>query len=92
MKTIKLKITPGRWEVSQYGAVVGGEYREYTYGFAKSQVALATMSDAVMDESIRDANAELIAEAGTVANETGLTPRHRRCHRRCDPHAFSCCP
>jgi len=75
MSTNNAAHTPGPWLAKKHGVVVGGAFHRYTNGKAQSQVALATMGNAVENEAERDANAALIAEAGTVTTETGLTPR-----------------
>ena len=75
MSTQNAAHTPGPWLAKKHGVVVGGAFHRYTNGKAQSQVALATMGNAVENEAERDANAALIAEAGTVTTETGLTPR-----------------
>jgi len=55
--------TPGPWATKGHGVIVGGVFFEYVNGCAQSQVALATMSREVDSESVRDANARLIAAA-----------------------------
>lgn len=54
------KATPGPWVDGKYGAIRGGEPQEYTHGFARPQVALATAHEAITPEE-RDANTALIA-------------------------------
>lgn len=70
--------TKGPWFAKRHGAVVGGQSHQYTNGEAMGQIAMACVpvhSTAADPVAERDANTRLIAEAGTVLHETGLTPR-----------------
>lgn len=58
------KITPGEWVVHKH--ISGGIFVETEMPVASVFFYYAAAAEA---------NAALIAEAGTVANETGLTPR-----------------
>ena len=71
-----LDITPGPWEIGHSSDAnymgdmgAGGLYIQQCGG---GRVVICEM-DATTEN--RQSNADLIAEAGTVANETGLTPR-----------------
>ena len=71
-------VTPGPWVARRHGVVVGGAAHQYTNGEAMDQLAMAcVLAHSTADDPIaeRDANTRLIAEAGTVLHETGLTPR-----------------
>ena len=65
--------TPGPWEVDEDGLSVtrGDRFGYQVIGEANGQDD--TITDPPLGEAY--ANARLIAEAGTVATETGLTPR-----------------
>lgn len=56
------KHTPGPWNLNRHGAIVGGEFHEYTNGSAQSQVAMAVGGNGISDEE-RKANGHLIATA-----------------------------
>ena len=66
----KHSITPGPWERIGFGV----------WGANKRRLAIAEIDNGsgvlkVQTEQEAVANMDLFAEAGTVANETGLTPR-----------------
>lgn len=70
--------TPGPWFARRHGVIVGGAAHQYTNGEAMDQLAMAcVLAHSTADDPVaeRDANTRLIAEAGTVLHETGLTPR-----------------
>jgi hypothetical protein len=71
----KLGITRGKWEVVFHNwgnrGIYAGEKR--IAGLSIESTATEENQDELEKEM--NANAHLIAEAGTVANETGLTPR-----------------
>lgn len=70
--TTKPKPTAGPW-------VVNGDYVETKMDkFGAHTIAQV---DFINPIGMRRANAELIAEAGTVYHETGLTPRELKEHR-----------
>lgn len=70
----KVGPTPGPWSIHEggagYGHIRDGNYR-----------SLASYGDASIDRAESKANARLIAEAGTVHHETGLSPRQLAEHR-----------
>lgn len=72
MKT-ELGITKGEWEVEKFE----NEFESTIYSngvrIAEAKSFGSGFNDATSNQRI--ANAKLIAEAGTVANETGKTPR-----------------
>lgn len=69
---MSLKITPGKWEVSSH------QLDEASFVEA-AFLPTSPHARAIIVETYRrldaQANADFIAEAGTVANETGLMPR-----------------
>ena len=70
--------TKGKWEVSKMyddGSVHihGGANQEYVCSVQIEQIGGGAIAE-VMEEG-RLANARLIAEAGTIANKTGFTPK-----------------
>jgi hypothetical protein len=56
----EFKHTPGPWVLNRHGAIVGGEFHQYTNGSAQSQLAMATGGNGISDEE-RKANSFLIA-------------------------------
>lgn len=58
----EMKHTPGPWTINRHGAIVGGDFTEYTNGRGQSQIAMATGAHNISDEE-RNANANLIAAA-----------------------------
>lgn len=70
----KLKITEGEWKYEG-----GDNYSVDIVLSNSSTISISTYGrysdNVVMTREEMEANAALIAEAGTVANETGLTPR-----------------
>lgn len=66
-KSLAAKITPGVWKVRDTTEVYGAGY------FIGSTKGNGPLPPSVMAQDA--ANAELIAEAGTVTNETGMSPR-----------------
>jgi hypothetical protein len=58
----EIKHTPGPWTLNRHGAIVGGEFHQYTNGAGQSQLAMAVGGNGI-DESQRSANARLIAAA-----------------------------
>jgi hypothetical protein len=72
----KLAITPGKWRItSADGNLPEGRIRCSIY---KEQGTARIISVHAPVENDACANAELIAEAGTVTNETGRTPAELR--------------
>jgi len=75
----KENITPGEWKVVDCydGLCIGmGSYLENSSTFyAKHRWDCADDDPDALGDPECEANAQLIAEAGTVCNETGKTPR-----------------
>lgn len=69
----KLKITPGKWTVLDDKDTEGMDVYSGDYYIGSTWSKGSHYPKQVHDAS--RANAAFIAEAGTVANETGLTPR-----------------
>lgn len=67
-KSIDIEITSGKWEFSE---TTGSDGR-YEATVSSGAVTIAVLED---DLEEHRGNGHLIAEAGTVANETGMTPR-----------------
>lgn len=70
MNSQTAKITPGRWVFNQF-VEHAGTISADTVGKRIAVICAPSLGQT----SETDANGRLIAEAGTVANETGLTPR-----------------
>lgn len=64
----ELKITKGEWKKCQYGSLQSSKSDCFSHTIPIYGVALTKTDEA-------EANRDLLFEAGTVANETGLTPR-----------------
>lgn len=67
----KLNITPGKWNYNEDTYKVWSEINRND----NNPIICDTSFTHSIRESERTPNGKLIAEAGTVANETGLTPR-----------------
>ena len=65
----EIKPTPGPWEAERINNSNCFDIK------CECGFFIATCHDGVRSESNAEANARLIAEAGTVHHETGLTPR-----------------
>lgn len=79
---MKNKHTKGEWSVSksQFSSKLFGTHTGFsihsTSNMPLRSICNITLNNAVgIPENEREANAKLIAEAGTVANECGLSPR-----------------
>lgn len=93
----EIKHTPGPWTVNRHGAIVGGEFHQYTNGSAQSQLAMAVGGNGISDEE-RKANGVLIAAAPELlaialqyASECGEcagTGRNDCGHEECQDCAF----
>ena len=68
-----LKITKGVWDVADYLDKENGN-RSLAVWVGQDQT-ICLVSPKISENKTDLANAKLIAEAGTVANETGKTPR-----------------
>lgn len=68
---MSLKITPGKWVRS---------YRRISNVIAENGAVIARVNNLLGQNQIKH-DADFIAEAGTVANETGLMPRELLAHR-----------
>ena len=71
------KPTPGPWDWSITGSVMSDKYTQ-PYGVADHtgfNLVAGCFGDVRGGKDVAKANARLIAEAGTVYHETGLTPR-----------------
>jgi len=60
LREVAEKATPGPWSINRHGAIVGGEFIEYTNGHGQSQLAMACGAHNVGDDE-RNANADFIA-------------------------------
>jgi len=60
LREVAEKATPGPWSINRHGAIVGGEFIEYTNGHGQSQLAMACGAHNIGDDE-RKANAEFIA-------------------------------
>ena len=70
-----MEITKGEWE-AKYREGAGWEvYLNGNPGRMIASMAWYQIPTSEMNEDVEEANAKLIAEAGTVYNETGYSPR-----------------
>ncbi len=67
------KPTAGPWIASPYSSVVGIAISAHPDPSKNTMIIAGTMQAGSKEEA--EANADLIAEAGTVYHETGMTPR-----------------
>jgi hypothetical protein len=68
----KSQHTPGPWEWNELATIGKPDNGDWQYAI---QIARILPIEPRVSRNEREANARLIAEAGTVATETGLTPR-----------------
>jgi hypothetical protein len=71
-KSIAAKITKGEWKAKRLRDNGGAPYATLYEAHIDLGVCMVWAPEGNEEQ---EANAELIAEAGTVANETGMTPR-----------------
>jgi hypothetical protein len=79
-KSGKLAITPGAWEYAEAGSGQGGQFviTEWFVRRPEDDVSIAADIIDPATDAPSQANAALIAEAGTVTNETDRTPAELR--------------